>query len=227
MVHFYSPTKKVWGVNPSIMEIVLISVSSIPFIVQIFGSGMVGPLNGPKSQQMAIDIYMVGIGLQQVVMLCAFGLIIKFHFDMAKSDRLGHLTESQTGWRPLIYTLYSSLTAIAIRIDFRLVEFSGGFAADKVLPHKEVYFYGFEALPMLLVLLFWNVVHPGKYLQGPDSDLPPNWLSKVVWCFLYHKDQDISESHFRLDNNNSNEELTELILREPSWDGERTAQNIG
>jgi hypothetical protein len=35
-----------------------------------------------------------------------------------------------------------------------------------------VYFYVFEAVPMLLAFAAMNIVHPGSVLMGPDADMP-------------------------------------------------------
>ncbi|KAJ7116634.1 hypothetical protein C8R44DRAFT_879994 [Mycena epipterygia] len=60
-----------------------------------------------------------------------------------------------------------------IRIFFRLIEFSAGKdAAKNPLPFHEVYFYVFEAVPMLFALAALNVVHPGSVLVGPDAEMP-------------------------------------------------------
>lgn len=59
-----------------------------------------------------------------------------------------------------------------MRIIFRLVEFTGGNDPSKnPVPYHEYYFYALDAFPMLTALLILAVVHPGRFIRGPNSSL--------------------------------------------------------
>lgn len=59
-----------------------------------------------------------------------------------------------------------------MRIVFRLVEFTGGRdPSTNPVPFHEYYFYSLDAFPMLTALLILVVVHPGRFLTGPNSSL--------------------------------------------------------
>jgi RTA1 like protein len=53
-----------------------------------------------------------------------------------------------------------------------MVEFSGGQTSSNPLPYHEAYFYILEAVPMLLAILAFNIIHPSSVLVGPDSEVP-------------------------------------------------------
>jgi hypothetical protein len=45
-------------------------------------------------------------------------------------------------------------------------------AGTSPLTINEAPFYCLECLPMFLAMVIWNIWHPGRYLQGDDSDFP-------------------------------------------------------
>jgi hypothetical protein len=57
-----------------------------------------------------------------------------------------------------------------VRIIYRLVEFSAG--EQSYIPSHEAFFYCFEAVPMVFAIGLWAVLHPGRYLRGPESEFP-------------------------------------------------------
>jgi hypothetical protein len=70
----------------------------------------------------------------------------------------------------LLYVLYGVLFFITVRIIFRLIEYSHGINSS--IPNHEVFMYVFDSTPMLFATLLFNIVHPGKYMPGKESDLP-------------------------------------------------------
>ncbi|GAM86239.1 hypothetical protein ANO11243_042510 [Dothideomycetidae sp. 11243] len=139
---------------------------------------MAGPGSDAASQKRGTHIYMGGIGMQEAFILLFLCLIIKFHLDQIRAERIRSLAMEKTRWRPLIYALYSCLACITFRIIFRLIEFSAGQGENNPLPHTERYFYILDGCPMLLAIFVWNANHPGRFMQGPDAKLPRSWLSR-------------------------------------------------
>ena len=109
------------------------------------------------------NLYMSGIGLQLGFFTLFLGLTVHFY---RKMQRMGN--QRQTSWRLLLYIIYAEYILIAIRIIFRLVEFSGG--VDGPVPHTESYFYVFDALTMLSAMVLLCAYHPGRVLVGPESE---------------------------------------------------------
>jgi hypothetical protein len=70
-------------------------------------------------------------------------------------------------------------------------------------------------VPMLIAILIWNSIHPGRYMQGPNSKLPPSWLSRKLCCCCHRKGKSRG-GHERLGSNADYEELKALRSREPS-----------
>lgn len=93
----------------------------------------------------------------------------------------------------LLYTLYTVLFLISLRIGFRLVEYSGGLKSS--IPNHEAFQYSLDSLPMLIALMLLNVVHPGQVMRGQESDIPGRKERKLeaeeeekqaalrYWCF--------------------------------------------
>ncbi|KAF2171096.1 hypothetical protein M409DRAFT_19067 [Zasmidium cellare ATCC 36951] len=205
IVHFFSPTRKVWRISPSILTVIFVTLDIASFIVQIIGGGQAGPGASPEVQKQGINIYMGGIGMQEGFILIFLGLVIKFHWDQHRYHQTGHLAPSKRHWRPLLYSLYACLLFITIRIIFRLIEFSGGENESNPIPYNERYFYAFEAMPMFLAILVWNLSHPGRFIQGPDAKLPSSWISRKLCCCCHR-----SKRH------PGGTEMAVLLSREPS-----------
>ncbi|CAN9216184.1 unnamed protein product [Alternaria alternata] len=43
IVHFYSPTRKVWFLSPSILALNFVTLDIVSLVVQLIGGGMAGP----------------------------------------------------------------------------------------------------------------------------------------------------------------------------------------
>lgn len=183
IVHFYAPERRVWVFSPSILALIFVALDIISFIIQLVGGGMAGPGATLESQKKGLDIYMGGIGMQEAFIIMFLGLVIKFHRDMLQVERTGRLaTDKTVGWRWLLYALYGCLLSITIRIVYRLAEFSGGLDHNNPLPSNEPLLYVLESTPMLLAILVWNIVHPGRFIYGTDAKMPPSWLSRHLCC---------------------------------------------
>jgi hypothetical protein len=183
MVHFYSPTRKVWFLSPSSLAQIFVTVDIVAFVTQLIGGGMAGPGNNAESQRKGLNIYMGGIGMQEGFIVLFLGLVIKFHRDQLRAQRMGCLrADKAIGWRWLIWALYACLLAITIRIIYRLAEFSAGLGPRNPLPSNEPLLYVLESTPMWLAILVWVAVHPGRFIRGEDAKMPRSWLSRHLCC---------------------------------------------
>jgi hypothetical protein len=183
IVHFYSPTRKVWFLSPSILALLFVTLDILSFVIQLVGGGMAGPGASADSQRKGLNIYMGGIGMQEGFIVLFLGLVVKFHRDQLQAERVGRLAANKiAGWRWLIWALYGCLLAITIRIIYRLAEFSGGLGTSNPLPSNEPVLYVLESTPMWLAILAWNIVHPGRFIHGEDAKMPRSWLSRHLCC---------------------------------------------
>ncbi|KUJ17587.1 uncharacterized protein LY89DRAFT_584821 [Mollisia scopiformis] len=171
LINFYSPTRSILSIPTPILSVIFVSLDFISFVIQLVGGSWAGPTAPEADQLKGIHIYMGGIGLQQFFIFVFLGLAVKFQFEMKEVDRLGRGRGDQK-WKGMLWTLYASFGFITIRIFFRLIEFSAGNTSSNPLPYHEGYFYALEAVPMVFAILCFNVMHPGKVLVGPESELP-------------------------------------------------------
>jgi len=202
LVYFLHPRKKLWRIEAVKIGRWFVGLDIFSFIVQAAGGVMMNPQAGAKTNGYGKNVYMVGVGVQQVFILMFLALIIRFHLDMLRVERQGREdTESDrragtVRWKLLTYTLYAVLVLITTRIIFRLIEFSAGVkGATNVLVGTEGYVLGLDAVPMVLALVLLAAVHPGIVLKGPGSEFPSRKERKAV------KKARIAEKESRKGNN--------------------------
>jgi hypothetical protein len=167
MVQLYKPQSRVRVViSDGMSRAVIISILLLT-IVQLTTCALIVTGNPPGTQKSGIEIYMGTIGIQGVLVLGLLGLVAAFRSAMARAGSLQRSIYKWAQWQVLSVALYLSLGAILIRIAYRLVELSQVFRPNTLLPHKEIFFYGFETLPILISLSVWTIV-PTENLTQPS-----------------------------------------------------------
>jgi hypothetical protein len=137
------------------------------FLVQAAGASMASGDNLTESEIMrGLHIYMIGVGVQEAFIIAFTGLLIRFQLRFKRESP--HPNETLP--LRLVYTLYTVLGLITIRIIFRLIEYSSGI--DSSIPTHEVFTFVFETLPMFVALLLFNIVHPGRVMPGRENNIP-------------------------------------------------------
>ncbi|EFQ99635.1 RTA1 domain-containing protein [Nannizzia gypsea CBS 118893] len=164
MVHFFLPDKRCFGISARKLTVIFVCLDVLAFLTQ---GGSTSLLNSdtPNTVRIGINVYMGGIGLQELFVLIFFGLAVRFQYKMTKVE---HAEGAGRPWRPLLYTVYASLVMITVRIIYRLVEYSGGLYS--ALARNEAVFYALDATPMFIALFALNIFHPGRFLVGPGSE---------------------------------------------------------
>ena len=131
----------------------------------------------PEILRTGLNIYMGGMGFQELIILVFVAMGVRFQKKLARQER--HSFDAGQGVsmsdfhsprqaRKLVYVVYAVLGLITLRIISRLVEYSSGF--DSYLATHEWFPYVFDAVPMLAALIALNALHPGRILRGPNSD---------------------------------------------------------
>ncbi|KAF7715219.1 Uncharacterized protein PECH_008713 [Penicillium ucsense] len=169
MVYYYLPEKRVLGIRAESLAKVFIWLDVSSFIVQATG-GIMDSDFSPEMNKIGLHIYTAGIAVQQffIVIFCA--LIYAFHRRMREGA--GDYSRGPH-WHTLVIAMYGTLACITIRIVYRLIEFANTDTAGKSpLTVHEAPFYCLECVPMFAAMIIWNIWHPGRYLQGEESEFP-------------------------------------------------------
>lgn len=177
MIHCYIPNHSLLGLKASVIALAFVGLEVGCMVIQAIGVVISSPGAPTDQLNRGLNLYMIGIGLQEIFNLIFLALVIKFHCTMLRLERLEHnsktfLEYEKRTWRRLLYTIYTSLFLLTVRIIFRLAQFSHGRTEGNPALDKEFYFYVFDGIPMFLAGLSMAIIHPGMFLKGPDAVMP-------------------------------------------------------
>ena len=146
-------------------------------MIQVAGaSTATGDGKPQETIMMGLHIYMGGIGFQQFFLLAFFAITIRSHNQMQRATAFS--AKHRCGPRSLLYVVYAVLVLITVRIIFRLVEYAKGYSSG--IPVHEEYQYVLDSTPMLIALVLFNIVHPGRVMAGKEADFPSRKERKAV-----------------------------------------------
>jgi RTA1 like protein len=122
-----------------------------------------------------------GVALQLLWFI--FFIVVAAHFH--RRIRLYPTTVAKNRpdirWQWYLGSLYFVSAMIVMRSVFRLVEYAQGH--DGYLQSQEVFFYVFDAVPMLIVMAWMNWQHPGEIsslLRGSKSKSAETTQTELV-----------------------------------------------
>jgi len=171
MVHMYMPNKRLGKMKAQRLALYFVIMDISSFLVQLVGGILVvGGNKHPNRVKNGLHIYTAGTSLQEAVILVFVGLSINFSRRLKRESAGKDITAAKR----LIFVLYSALGLITYRILFRILEFASPSDSTiyRTINTHEYFIYIFDITPMFLALFVFNVFHPGKTLQGPDSEYP-------------------------------------------------------
>lgn len=119
MIYFFQDNKKLAGISAIRLAAIFVSLDIIAFIVQAAG-GIMASIDDASDHiiQIGLNIYMGGIGLQELFILCFAGLTIALHRQIIAREITGSgwekTTEGSMPWRWLFYTIYTALILITV-----------------------------------------------------------------------------------------------------------------
>jgi hypothetical protein len=117
LVHYWLPEKRVGVIKATSLARYFVIADIISFIIQAVGGVMASPGAPQNIVKTGIHVYMGGIGLQQAFILLFAGLMILFQHRAKKLEATEGMYRERS-WRPLLYALYSALTAITVSMFF-------------------------------------------------------------------------------------------------------------
>ncbi|KAF2786236.1 hypothetical protein K505DRAFT_330487 [Melanomma pulvis-pyrius CBS 109.77] len=171
LIWTFHPNKSIFRVKAMSIGKYFVWLDVLSFLIQGTGGSMLNPGNGAKTMNLGKNIYMTGVGIQQLFIVLFLVLIVRFHMDLVRLEKSGSL-HTNLRWKWLTYALYAVLTLISMRIIFRLIEFSAGADVSNPLPYHEIYPLVLDAFPMVTAITILTVLHPGMVLKGPESEFP-------------------------------------------------------
>jgi hypothetical protein len=112
LAYFFLPEKRVI-IKATSMAKYFVTFDILSFLVQAAGGIMASPGASPSTIKSGVNVYMVGIGLQEFFILLFLSLMITFHRRAIQLENSGEGNRERS-WRSLLYALYGVLGAITV-----------------------------------------------------------------------------------------------------------------
>ena len=111
-------------------------------------------------------IVLAGLVIQILIFSFFFVVAFVFHRRLraalaAQSQQHQHHHHSSLPWEKFLYILYLTSAFIMFRSIVRVAEFVEGFHGTIIL--HEVYLFVLDAVPMVLIMLVYNVAYPSGF----------------------------------------------------------------
>lgn len=143
---------------------ILVTFTTLAFTVLLLTTVGIAYLSNTSVPEKMVDmgatLTKASLAVQILVAAVFFILAGIFH-HCCRSGLIDH----PKAMHPL-FTCYASMVIILIRTIYRMVEH---FGTDSLTAREERFFYVFDATPLLLSSIVWNIMHPLRYL--PESNV--------------------------------------------------------
>ncbi len=110
MVLYWHPEGKVVGFRAAVIARWFVLADIFSFIVQATGGIMASPDAGTAIIKIGLNIYLGGMGLQQLFIFIFLGLMIAFQRRCAQHESF----DVKRSWKPLLFGLYGVLVCITV-----------------------------------------------------------------------------------------------------------------
>lgn len=140
---------------------IFVGFDILSFFVQVAGGAMIAGADTPSRIARGRDVVLAGLGLQ----LGAFGffVITSLRLTVLLKTQLRDVSlPKERNWQLFLTVINVANILILIRTVLRLVEYAMG-NRNYLLDH-EWFFYAFDSVLMLLVVVLFIICHPGHYL---------------------------------------------------------------
>ncbi|ORY69901.1 RTA-like protein, partial [Pseudomassariella vexata] len=177
-------TKLLW-VPPCWITPIFVGVDIVALLLQLIGAVLVAGTEpndsnaqhkldlGKKIALAGISIQIMGFGLFSIVAARFYFTSKQFAADLEsrllKADERqktatleGSSRKFNPNWRTILFTVNASCALILVRSVYREIEFAEGKGGH--VQQYEWFFYIFDALPIALAAILYNIIFPGSYL---------------------------------------------------------------
>lgn len=117
----------------------------------------------PSATSLGENVIIAGLAIQLVFFSFFIVTSALFHRKMTAYPT-GASFSTKISWRRHIFTLYAVSILVMLRSIFRVIEYVQG-SEGELLRH-EAYLFTFDAVPMWILMVILNVVHPGEISEA-------------------------------------------------------------
>ncbi|CAG5156704.1 uncharacterized protein ALTATR162_LOCUS4501 [Alternaria atra] len=152
----YSLIRRTW------LTKIFVGGDVLSFFTQSGGGGIMSGADKDNPDNMKIGEKVIIVGLCIQVIFFGFFVFTSFMFQKRGREHLLAL-DGSVPWRKHLYVLYGTSVLILVRSVFRVAEYAQGNKG--YLLRHEAFLYVFDAILMLSVMLWLNIVHPGAITE--------------------------------------------------------------
>ncbi|KAF9233495.1 RTA1 like protein-domain-containing protein [Melanogaster broomeanus] len=131
------------------------------FLIQGGGGGLAASTD-PTNNRIGTDTLLLGLTLQTISFAVFIMLLVHAYRRLVK----GGVRPSKEPWGIVLRTLIFSSAMFMVRCIYRVTELAQTIGGGNYLATHEVFFYVFDALPLLIGICTYIVFWPSKYLVG-------------------------------------------------------------
>jgi len=154
--------------TPAVTKYLFLTCDIIAFFTQGVGGVVVGSAKTIADIQRGANIVLIGLGISLGVFVVFLFFSMVLHRRIIRNLNNSGLTKEETKWTRIFWVIYWNMLLLAIRALYRVAEFHEKLATP---PNNdlsgEAYFYGFDTLLMILLMLSWTIFHPYRF--GMDT----------------------------------------------------------
>lgn len=120
MIYFFVDDKKLVGISAIRLAALFVTLDILAFIVQASGGSMASMDDAPDHiLKIGLDVYMGGVGLQEMFILGFTALAVLLHRRMIQTESTQLGWEARTPrqgmpWRWMFYAMYATLVLISV-----------------------------------------------------------------------------------------------------------------
>lgn len=194
LVHMYMPRHRIMRIKGSWLASIFVLLDITAFVIQLLGA--LDAINeNLEVQKRGLHIYTGGVAAQEAFILWFTWLTIVFlrkikagestKIEISKARKLTYLIFIVLGLISVssnVISSYHSSDIFQFRIIYRIIEFSAGFGSriTREIAQHEAWQYCFDTTPMFFAIVAFHAYHPGKVLQGLDSQFPSRKEKKAI-----------------------------------------------